>query len=67
MAEAVLKVEGMSCMHCVGRIKKALDALKGIENADVQIGSVRVSFDEAKLKKEEIEKAITDAGYKVAA
>jgi len=67
MVEAVMKVEGMSCMHCVGRIKKALDALKGIQSADVQIGTVKVSFDETKVKKEDIEKAITDAGYKVAA
>jgi copper chaperone len=65
--EAVLKVEGMSCMHCVGRVKKALDALKGVQSADVQIGTVKVSFDETKLRKEDIEKAITEAGYKVAA
>jgi copper chaperone len=65
--EAVLKVEGMSCMHCVGRVRKALDALKGVQSADVQIGTVKVSFDETKLRKEDIEKAITEAGYKVAA
>lgn len=62
-----IKVEGMSCQHCVMRIKKALDALKGIQDSDVQIGLVKVKFDEKNVKKEDIEKAITNAGYKVAA
>ena len=64
MSEATIKVEGMSCMHCVGRVKKAIEALKGIKSAEVQIGSVKVVFDEKELTKQEIEKAITGVGYK---
>lgn len=65
MKEAIIKVDGMSCQHCVARLKKAIDNLKGIINSDVQIGLVRVSFDESKVRGDEIEKAITDAGYRV--
>lgn len=65
MKEAIIKVDGMSCQHCVARVKKAIDNLKGIINLDVQIGLVRVSFDESKVRGDEIEKAITDAGYRV--
>ncbi len=67
MSETTIKIEGMSCMHCVGRVKKALEALDGIQTLDVQIGLVKASFDEGKLKKTDLEKAITNAGYKVVA
>ena len=67
MTDITIKVEGMSCMHCVMRVKKAVESLKGIQSSDVQIGVVRVTFDESAVKKEDIEKAIINAGYKVAA
>jgi copper chaperone CopZ len=67
VAEVIIKIEGMSCMHCVGRVKKALEGLKGIQTSDVQIGTANITFDETVLKKEDIEKAITKAGYKIAA
>jgi copper chaperone len=65
MTDATIKVEGMSCMHCVGRVKRAVEALAGIQALDVQIGLVKATFDETKVKKEDIEKAIANAGYKV--
>ena len=65
MVEATLKIEGMSCRHCVMRVKKALDALPGVTGADVQVGSAAVKYDEAKVKREEIAAAVEKAGYKV--
>ncbi len=67
MTNITIRVEGMSCMHCVMRVKRALENLRGIQSSDVQIGTVKVSFDETALKKEDIEKAIANAGYRVAA
>ena len=67
MTEANIKVDGMSCQHCVMRVKKALEALSGIKDLSVEVGQVKVSFDEARLQKKEIEEAITKAGYKVRA
>jgi len=66
MADTTIKVEGMSCQHCVMRVTKALQGLSGIQDLDVQIGAVKLRFDEHSLKKEDIEKAIENAGYKVA-
>ena len=66
MTDITIKIEGMSCMHCVGRVKRAVEALAGIQALDVQIGLVTATFDEARIRKEDLEKAITDAGYKVA-
>ncbi len=65
MKEASIRVEGMSCQHCVMRVKKALDSLSGIINSDVQIGLVKVSFDESKVDIDAIENAITGTGYRV--
>lgn len=67
MTDITIKVDGMSCQHCVMRIKKAVESLQGILELDVQIGTVKVKFDEKKVDKADIEKAITNAGYKVAA
>ncbi|MEK6672724.1 MAG: cation transporter [Nitrospirota bacterium] len=65
MTEIALKVDGMSCRHCVMRIKKALDSLKGVISADVAIGLVKVKFDASVIRKEDIGKAIENSGYKV--
>lgn len=65
MVETTIQVEGMSCQHCVMRVKRAVEGLAGIANSDVQIGKVTVTFDEAKIQKKEIEDAIVKAGYKI--
>ncbi len=65
MTEAIISIEGMSCQHCVMRVKKAIEGLKGINKADVEIGQAKVKFDESLTGKKEIEEAIVKAGYKV--
>lgn len=67
MAEKTIKIEGMSCMHCVANVKKALEGLDGVSESNVEIGSARVKYDESKVKDEDLEAAIRKAGYKVAA
>ena len=65
MANVTLNIEGMSCQHCVMRVKKAVDDLPGIGQADISIGTARVTFDEAKVSRDEIECAVEKAGYKI--
>ena len=65
MAEANMTIEGMSCQHCVMAVKKALGGVPGILEINVQIGSAVVKYDESKIRKEDIETKIEDAGYKV--
>jgi copper chaperone len=65
MSHATIQVEGMSCQHCVMRVKKAVEGLAGVTNSDVQIGQVNVTFDESKIGKEDVEAAIVKAGYKI--
>ncbi len=65
MAEATVKIEGMSCQHCVMAVKKALGVVPGVVASDVQIGSATVQYDDAKTQQKDIEAAIEKAGYKV--
>jgi copper chaperone len=65
MTELTLTIEGMTCQHCVMRVKKAIDAVQGVSKSDVAIGRAVVSYDDSKIKKEEIIASVEKAGYKV--
>ena len=63
--EVTLNVEGLMCPKCEARVKKALEALAGVENAvaDRTTGTAVIkgeSLDTAVLKS-----AVEEAGYKV--
>ena len=66
MAETIrMQIEGMMCPHCEARVKKALEAVDGVQEALVshQEGSAVVKA--AGVSKEALAKAVTDAGYEV--
>ncbi len=65
MAEATIKIEGMSCQHCVAAVKKAVDDIDGASSSNVEVGSAIVSFDESKTNSDAISGAIQNAGYKI--
>lgn len=66
MAETVIKIDGMSCRHCVMRVKKALDGIVGIIESNVTVGSAAIKYDESKVKIEDIYSSVEKAGYKIA-
>ena len=37
MMNTTLNVNGMTCMHCVGAVKKALERVPGVETAKVSL------------------------------
>lgn len=61
-----IKVEGMMCPHCEATVKKALEAIDGVKEATASHEKCEAV---AELEKDVdlsvLEKAITDAGYKV--
>ncbi|MEW6600405.1 MAG: cation transporter [Nitrospirota bacterium] len=65
MAEITLKIEGMSCQHCVMSVKKAVDGINGVSSSDVAVGSARVIYDSVKTNPDAIANAIRNAGYKI--
>ncbi|MFD2333325.1 cation transporter [Cohnella sp. GCM10020058] len=62
---ATLKVEGMSCGHCVNSVEGALKKLGADAKVDLAAGSVAVSYDESKLGLADIKTAIEEQGYEV--
>ena len=63
---SILKVQGMSCQHCVMSVTKALNQLDGIKNVQIDLAKGEVRFDNSKsLASDRIQKAITDAGYEI--
>jgi len=60
-----LKIEGMSCMHCIMSVKKELGKLGGVVVEDVQIGKAKIQYDEASVSRQMLEKTIDEAGYKL--
>ena len=65
MAEVTVRIEGMSCQHCVMAVRKAVESVAGVLSARVEIGKAVVSFDETKARGSDIEEAVKNAGYKV--
>lgn len=64
MKSETLKIEGMSCNHCVMAVKKKLSKLN-VEVKSISIGSAEVSYDENTVSKDAIIRAVDEAGYKV--
>jgi len=63
----VLRVRGMTCMHCKANVEQMLLKLDGVEEADVNLerAEVRVIFDDEVVQLEEIKEEIEDIGYDV--
>ena len=61
-----LKIDGMSCGHCVSAVDKALKGVDGVQVEQVAVGSATVSYDPATTSTDKITEAIGDAGYTVA-
>jgi copper ion binding protein len=67
MATTTIKVQGMTCNHCVMRVAKALKAVPGVQDAkvDLQKAEAVVSYDDAKVSPQKLSFAVVEAGYKV--
>jgi copper chaperone len=65
MTQETIKVEGMSCGHCVMRVKKAVEAVEGVQKADVNLENkqVIVEYEKGKENLEKVKAAIREAGY----
>jgi copper chaperone len=66
MQTVTIKVEGMSCGHCVSSVEGAVKKLGATGHVDLNAGSVTVDFDESKVSLDAIKAAIEDQGYDVA-
>ena len=62
--EKTLKIEGMMCAHCVAHVQKALAALDGVSDVNVQLeGGVAAVTLTKDVPDEQLMNAVKEAGY----
>ena len=68
METKTLKVEGMSCGHCVKAVTNALSGVSGVTDINVSLkdGTASFGYDPALAPLDVIIAAIADEGYKAA-
>lgn len=68
MSRTVLKVEGMTCGHCVQAVTSALRQAEGVSDAqvDLQAGRATVEYDEARTQPQTLAGVVSEQGYQAA-
>lgn len=61
-----LKIEGMTCMHCVAAVTKALSAVDGVKEVQVDLEKGEATVHEERpVDSTVLTEAIEKAGYRV--
>ncbi len=63
MRDARLHIEGMSCGHCIGRVRSTLQQIPGVEVLSLELGSAVVRYPAGETTPEAIARALTADGY----
>ncbi|MGE5424174.1 MAG: heavy metal translocating P-type ATPase [Syntrophothermus sp.] len=67
IVKEIYPVQGMSCASCAGSIQSSLSATPGVKEAGVNLAAenVVVEYDPDKISIQDIEKAVSNLGYKL--
>lgn len=67
MEKVTLKVNGMSCGHCVNAVEGSVGKLDGVKSVRVHLkeGNVDVEFNPSEVSLTTIKETIDDQGYDV--
>jgi len=67
LQQETIKVEGMTCQHCVEIITDALHNINGLNTVDVDLvkKEVSVKFNENETKLQKISDKIIEVGFKL--
>lgn len=67
MEKSIIRVDGMSCNHCVKAITKTVSALPGIAGVEVDLksGTVKVEYDPTQSPLDKIKLEIEEQGYDI--
>lgn len=62
-----IKVAGMTCSCCVGKVKKSINELDGISSIDINVDTeeVQVDFNPNTVALAQVKEKIAEAGYKM--
>ena len=58
-----LTIEGMSCGHCVARVRRALENVEGVDVGSVEVGSAVAELDLSRTSSAELIRIIDDLGF----
>ncbi len=61
----LLKIEGMSCGHCVMHVQSALEDVPGVKSAKVDLLERQALVDGEVLDDQALRAAVSNAGYRV--
>ncbi len=67
MAAIELKIEGMSCEHCVARVESALAAVEGVSLVKVELEPGRAVVQAEGTSETALLEAVAQAGYTASA
>ncbi len=62
-----IKLKGLSCNHCVMRVKKALEEVEGVEEASISLenSEAEVTHKSNESLTDTLKQAVIKAGYEV--
>ena len=63
MEKVHITIEGMSCGHCVSRVRRALQEVAGVQVTTVEVGSAEVEIDSTRTTPEEVARAVAEVGF----
>ena len=63
------RVDGMTCPFCVGKVKKAITRLEGVESAKVNLFTkkVQIKYQPELIQLPKIRESVHEAGYELQA
>ncbi len=62
----VIKIEGMSCGHCTGRVQKALEGMEGVASVVMSLEEKNATVTlNSEVSDDVLSAAVTEAGYEV--
>ncbi|WP_440896483.1 heavy metal translocating P-type ATPase [Amphibacillus sp. Q70] len=66
MAKKTFDIEGMTCASCAQTVEKVTNKLPGVGSAQVNLATekLNIDFDQAVLSVQDIQEAVSEAGYK---
>jgi copper ion binding protein len=65
LKRAKIKIDGMSCQHCVKTVTDAMVDLDGVSQVKVNLkkGEAKIKFDKDRLDLEQLKTAVVTAGF----
>ena len=63
MQKIHLAIEGMSCGHCVARVRRALEGIEGVRVSAVHVGSADVELESSTITADELARRVSETGF----